>query len=92
MQTHSSQIFALFGARDADKLDEAVERVFKNCNYQIATGQWLIKSDTSQPAEVYKDLLGDGQPISCVIVMMAGYYGLHNKAVWDWLEANQRGE
>lgn len=91
MQTQSSQIYAIFGAREPDKLDKAVECVFDGRCHQITSGQWLVRSDTSQPAEVYNALVDGSNPITCVIVMMAGYYGMQNKAIWDWLEANQRG-
>ena len=93
MQTQTHHIFALFGAREPDKLDAAVERAFDGRSYKVASGQWLVRSDTMQPAEVYKALLGqEDTQIVCVIVMMGGYYGVHNKAIWDWIEANQRGE
>ena len=92
MQTETHHIYALFGAREPDKLDAAVECAFAGRSYQITSGQWLVRSDTLQPAEVYKNLLVEGQTIVCLIVRMAGYYGLHDKATWDWIEANQRGE
>lgn len=92
MQTQPSHIFALFGAREPDKLDVAVERAFTGRSYKIASGQWLVRSETAQPAEIWKALLDENQPITCVVIMMSGYYGHHNKAIWDWIEANQRGE
>jgi len=92
MKKQPLHIFALFGADDPDKLDEAVERAFTGRSYQIESGQWLVRSDTSQPAEVYKALFDENDPIICLVVMLAGYYGLHDKATWDWIEANQYGE
>lgn len=50
MQTQTHHIFALFGAREPDKLGAAVECAFDGGSYKVASGQWLVRSDTMQPA------------------------------------------
>jgi hypothetical protein len=92
MQTQPiSQVFAIFGARDPKSLDDAVEQAFANRCHKVAEGQWLVSANTTQPAEIYKRLTQNG-PLSCVIVWAFDYYGWHDKAIWDWIEASKRGE
>lgn len=91
MQTQPSHIFVLFDAREPEKLDSSVIRAFAGRSYQVAPGQWLVRSETAQPAEIYKSLLNGEHHVSCIIMLMADYYGWHDKATWDWLEANQVG-
>ncbi|MGD0960814.1 MAG: hypothetical protein ABSB19_13490 [Methylomonas sp.] len=81
-------VYAIFGALEPEEIDNLVELAFPADNsYQITSGQWLVKSKSNLSAEVYKTLFDGNEPSYCVITSMDGYYGWHDKAVWDWVEA-----
>jgi hypothetical protein len=95
MPTKQRQVFAVFGARNPQEVDTAVQREFAESSYQIFPGQWLVVADTTLPATVYKRLAKTDQKrdqMVCIVVPMSGYYGWQDKAIWDWIEANKGGD
>lgn len=87
-----NNVYAVFGNTDSKVIDDAIARAYAEDSYMIAPGQWLIRDNTVQPAEVYKKLMLGEEHTRCVVTRMFGYYGWHDKAIWDWIEASSRGE
>lgn len=85
-------VYAIFGSPVSSQLDELVPQVYPENSHQLISGQWLIRDASSLPADVYKKIQDLDNTAHMVIVRVAQYYGYHDKATWDWIEASKNDQ
>lgn len=86
-------VFAILGSDDPGMKD-AVSKAFKESDrYALPTGDWLVVAATQQSAKVYEDVkAAAGRDVRLIVVRMDRFYGWHDNAIWEWMEAKRSGE
>jgi hypothetical protein len=99
MQKH---VYAVFGNANPEEIDNLVLKGYPEDSYQILSGQWLIRDDTSEPDRVYQNLqlqlppsdepLSETNEFPCIITSVSRFYGWQQQSVWDWIEESTNGK
>ncbi|MEP6907766.1 MAG: hypothetical protein ABI858_07280, partial [Pseudoxanthomonas sp.] len=86
-------VYAVFGAENPDELAKRVQATFSaDDTYQLSSGDWLVVSASAQVSKVYEQLVADNpMQLTLIISRLDKFYGLHDAAVWDWIEAQKNG-
>lgn len=89
-------VFAIFGTDQADRIGELVRGTYPpDDRYELPTGDWLVADLIKQTSKVYEKLVGQSesdQQISVIVAKVERVYGLHDVAVWDWIDSKKNGE
>ena len=80
----SMSVYAIFGSPTPADVDARVQALFPN-RLQLGAGQWLVAYQASLPSDVYQAMKNMGGDLKCIVTPVAGYYGWHDKAIWDWI-------
>jgi hypothetical protein len=69
-------------------LKAVIERDFPR-RYFIEPGQWVV-AETNLTAQQVSEKIGglDGSKGSYAVFSVAGFFGHHNKTLWEWLTLN----
>ena len=88
--SESKSIFAIFGAPDGQTIDKLMAEKYpkETDSRQLSSGQWLISTAESTPSSVYEHLTDGNDSLYCIVVPVSNYYGWHDAAIWEWIEAN----
>lgn len=79
--------FAVIAPAENARLASSISSNFPR-NYRIGPGQFLV-NDVGPTAEaVAKKIGAQGENGSFVVISVAGYWGYHDKALWEWLSLN----
>lgn len=86
-------VFAVFGTDQSDKVGELIQNSFPDDDtYKLPSGDWLVADLYKQPSKIYDRILGDNaDQISVIVAKVDRVYGLHDVAVWDWIESKKNG-
>ena len=78
---------AYFIATDTDRQDlaAAIATRFGENSRKVAPGQWLVSANLT-PKELSDALdASNGKFGKFIVVLIASYFGWHDKDMWDWL-------
>jgi hypothetical protein len=86
-------VYAVFGAELPDEVAKLVRASFPpDDTYELSSGDWLVASASAQSSKVYEQLVGDNSSqLTVIISRVDRVYGLHDAAVWDWIESQKNG-
>jgi len=60
--------------------------------YELSSGDWLVVSPSAQASKVYEKIVGENtSQLTLIVCRVERFYGLHDAAVWDWIEAQKNG-
>ena len=68
------------------KEDERVVQTFKDTHHPIASHLWAVATPIATCVEVCESL-GIHDELNMIVVPMSEYYGRHDRALWQKLEA-----
>lgn len=86
-------VYAVFGAQEPDEVASLVQAAFApDDTYELSSGDWLVASTSAQPSKVYEKIVGENaSQLTLIISRVDRVYGLHDAAVWDWIESQKNG-
>jgi hypothetical protein len=80
-------VFAIIAPWDDGRLALAVQNKFPQ-HYKFSGGQYVV-STPGPTAHSVSDQLGTGLEVgNYVVFSVAGYWGYHDKNLWEWLTLN----
>ncbi|MDD9245282.1 hypothetical protein PVM12_14695 [Enterobacter soli] len=81
-------IYSIAATSDPQKVQAAIKNHFDEPDYfEVHPGFWFVSSGLATPKEL-SDLIAPNREIGTFIVVpVTGYYGFHNKVMWDWFSA-----
>lgn len=81
--------FAVMGPPDNPHLKGAIERNFEK-RYFLGPGQWVV-AETNLTAQQVAERIGLNNSSGLFVVFsVAGWFGWHNKSLWEWLTLNTK--
>jgi hypothetical protein len=86
-ETHWMPVFAVIAPKEDARLTAAVSANFPR-RYKIAPGQWVVNADGPTAQSVATRLGLNNTVGSFVVFSVAGYFGYHDKPLWEWLTLN----
>jgi hypothetical protein len=83
-------LFAVIAPGSSEPLQQAIERDFPKSFFEFAPGQFLVKSEGMTAEQMSQRLGANGEAGKFIAISISGFWGFHDKRVWEWLEANSK--
>lgn len=92
MSDAAQNLFAILGSDDPSITDVVTAAFPDDDRYALPSGDWLVAVATEQAAVVYQRLReAADRDVRMVVARVDRYYGFHDTAIWDWMEAKRSG-
>jgi hypothetical protein len=82
-------IFAIIAPSDDGRLALAVQNKFP-VHFKFGPGQYVVNAVGPTAQTLALELGVNGEVGTFVAFSVAGYWGYHNRALWEWLTLNSR--
>ncbi|HCU0428873.1 MULTISPECIES: hypothetical protein [Serratia] len=84
-------VFAVIATDDQENMKKAVSEKFSTQQFlEVGDSLWLIDSQCATTRDLTMLLCGEDNSAelsSFIVLPVTSYFGLHNKLVWEWLNA-----
>lgn len=80
-------VFAIIAPSDDGRLALAVQNKFP-LHYKFGPGQYVVKAPGPTAHAIGLELGATGEVGKFVAFSVAGYWGYHDKPLWEWLTLN----
>ena len=78
-------VYLVVSEADRPDLGTQIEIQFPLNSRKVAPAQWLVAANATAQSVAETIGLGGGRYGRCMVVGINGYYGWHEKDIWDWI-------
>jgi hypothetical protein len=80
-------IFAIIAPSDDGRVALAVQNKFLR-HYKFGPGQYVVNAVGPTAQSIANEIAPHGEVGYFVVFSVAGYWGWHDKSLWEWLTLN----